>query len=99
MKDWGISRDISWGIPVPLEEAKGKVLYVWFNNHIGYISTALKFFREKGIDGKQVWNSSKIYHFIGKDIVYHHYLFLPAMRMGVEEFKLPDFSKKRLLHA
>ncbi|MCW4052493.1 MAG: class I tRNA ligase family protein, partial [Candidatus Bathyarchaeota archaeon] len=74
LKDWDISRDLAWGIPVPLKEAEGKVLYVWFNNHIAYISTALKYFKEKGIDGKEAWNSSRIYHFIGKDIVYHHYL-------------------------
>jgi len=95
LKDWDISRDITWGVPIPLEEAKGKVLYVWFDNHIGYISTALKYFEERGIAGKQAWNSSKIYHFIGKDIVYHHYLFLPAMRLGVGEFKLPDFIPTR----
>jgi len=95
LKDWDISRDITWGVPIPLEEAKGKVLYGWFDNHIGYISTALKYFAEKGFDGKQAWNSSKIYHFIGKDIVYHHYLYLPAMRQGVGEFKLPDFIPTR----
>jgi len=95
LRNWDISRDITWGVPIPLEEAKGKVLYVWFDNHICYISTALKYFKEKKIDGKQAWNSSKIYHFIGKDIVYHHYLFLPAMRLGVDEFKLPDFIPTR----
>jgi methionyl-tRNA synthetase len=95
LRNWDISRDITWGVPIPLEEAKGKVLYVWFDNHICYISTALKYFAEKEIDGKQAWNSSKIYHFIGKDIVYHHYLFLPAMRLGVGEFKLPDFIPTR----
>ncbi|MDH5634618.1 MAG: methionine--tRNA ligase [Candidatus Bathyarchaeota archaeon] len=95
LRNWDISRDITWGVPIPLEEAKGKVLYVWFDNHICYISTALKFFAERGIDGKKAWNSSKIYHFIGKDIVYHHYLFLPAMRLGVSEFKLPDFIPTR----
>jgi len=95
LKDWDISRDITWGVPIPLEEAKGKVLYVWFDNHICYVSTALKYFAERRIDGKQAWNSSKIYHFIGKDIVYHHYLFLPSMRLGVGEFKLPDFIPTR----
>jgi methionyl-tRNA synthetase len=95
LRNWDISRDITWGVPVPLEEAKGKVFYVWFDNHICYISTALKYFKEKGLDGKKEWNSSKIYHFIGKDIVYHHYLFLPAMRLGVSEYKLPDHIPTR----
>jgi methionyl-tRNA synthetase len=95
LRNWDISRDITWGVPVPLEEAKGKVFYVWFDNHICYISTALKYFKEKGVDGKQAWNASKIYHFIGKDIVYHHYLFLPAMRLGVDEYKLPDYIPTR----
>jgi methionyl-tRNA synthetase len=88
--DWDITRDIRWGVPIPLKEAEGKVLYNWFDNHLGYISTAQKYFAERGIDGKEAWNSSKIYHFIGKDIVYHHYLFLPAMRMGEGEYKLPE---------
>jgi methionyl-tRNA synthetase len=88
--DWDITRDIRWGVPVPLKEAEGKVLYNWFDNHLGYISTAQKYFAQKGIDGKEAWNNSKIYHFIGKDIVYHHYLFLPAMRIGQGEYKLPE---------
>jgi methionyl-tRNA synthetase len=95
LREWDITRDIPWGVPIPLEEAKGKVLYGWFDNHLGYISTALKYFADKGIDGKKAWNSSKIYHFIGKDIVYHHYLFLPAMRLGVGEYKLPDYIPTR----
>jgi len=95
LRDWDITRDISWGVPIPSDEAKGKVLYGWFDNHLCYISTAQKHFEEKRTDGKQAWNTSKIYHFIGKDIAYHHYLFLPAMRLGEGEYKLPDFIPTR----
>jgi methionyl-tRNA synthetase len=94
--DWDITRDISWGVPIPLEDAKDQVFYGWFDNHLAYISTAVKFLNDKGLDGKEFWNSADIYHFIGKDIVYHHYLFLPAMRLGIdEEYKLPDFIPTR----
>jgi len=94
--DWDITRDISWGIPIPLDEANGKVFYGWFDNHLAYISSAIKFLNDKGINGKEFWNSADIYHFIGKDIVYHHYLFLPAMRLGIDsEYKLPDYIPTR----
>jgi methionyl-tRNA synthetase len=96
LQDWDITRDLSWGVPIPLPEAKGKVFYGWFDNHLCYISTFLTFIQKSGIKGKEVWNNSEIYHFIGKDIVYHHYLFLPAMRMGLdEEYKLPDYLPTR----
>jgi len=92
--DWDITRDISWGVPIP--GSTGQVFYGWFDNHLAYISTALKFLNDKGIDGKEFWNSAHIYHFIGKDIVYHHYLFLPAMRIGIDnEYKLPDYIPTR----
>ena len=94
--DWDITRDIRWGVPIPLDEAKDQVFYGWFDNHLAYISSAIKFLNDKGIDGKKFWNSSDIYHFIGKDIVYHHYLFLPAMRIGInKEYKLPDYIPTR----
>ena len=94
--DWDITRDIPWGVPIPLEAAKGQVFYGWFDNHLAYISTAIKFLDDKGLDGKKFWNSADIYHFIGKDIVYHHFLFLPAMRLGLdEEYKLPDYIPTR----
>jgi methionyl-tRNA synthetase len=95
LQDWDITRDISWGIPIPLKEAQGKVLYGWFDNHLCYISTALKALGKTGEEGREAWNRSKIYHFIGKDIVYHHYLFLPSMRIGEGEYKLPDFIPTR----
>jgi len=94
--DWDITRDITWGVPIPLDTAKGQVFYGWFDNHLAYISTAIKFLEDKGINGKEFWNSADIYHFIGKDIVYHHYLFLPAMRLGIDsEYKLPDYIPTR----
>ena len=69
-------------MPIPIEGLKEKVFYGWFDNHLAYISSTLKFLNDKNIDGKNFWNESDIYHFIGKDIVYHHYLFLPAMRLN-----------------
>jgi methionyl-tRNA synthetase len=97
LQDWDITRDLSWGVPIPLPEAKGKVFYGWFDNHLCYISTLKKLVSEKkGADGKKFWNESEILHFIGKDIVYHHYLFLPAMRLGIDsEYKLPDYIPTR----
>lgn len=96
LEDWDITRDISWGVPIPLKDAEGKVLYGWFDNHLCYISSILTYLKEKGIDGNEFWNSSTIYHFVGKDIVYHHYLLLPAIRMAMGlEYKLPDFIPTR----
>jgi methionyl-tRNA synthetase len=95
LQDWDITRDIAWGVPVPLKEAQGKVFYGWFDNHLCYISTALKAVGKAGEEGREYWNNSKLYHFIGKDIVYHHYLFLPSMRMGEGEYKLPDYIPTR----
>jgi methionyl-tRNA synthetase len=95
LQDWDVTRDISWGVPIPLKEAKGKVLYGWFDNHLCYITTALKAVKKKGEEGKKYWNGAKIYHFIGKDIVYHHYLFLPSMRIGEGEYRLPDYIPTR----
>lgn len=92
LADWDITRDISWGVPIPLEEAEGQVLYGWFDNHLCYISAALLLL---GHEGERKWNEATIYHFIGKDIVYHHYLFLPAMRLADGRFKLPDYIPTR----
>jgi methionyl-tRNA synthetase len=96
LQDWDITRDINWGVQIPLKEAEGKVLYGWFDNHLCYISSTITHVKSKGYDGKEFWNSSEIYHFIGKDIVYHHYLFLPSMRLGIDgEYRLPDYIPTR----
>jgi methionyl-tRNA synthetase len=94
LQDWDITRDLSWGVPIP--GAEGKAFYGWFDNHLCYISSLVKFVSDNGGDGKKFWNDSEVYHFIGKDIVYHHYLFLPAMRLGINsEYKLPDYIPTR----
>ena len=96
LQDWDITRDLSWGVPIPQTEGSNnyddKVFYGWFDNHLCYISSLNKFSNTVlGIDGKDMWNNSEINHFIGKDIIYHHYLFLPAIRLGIDsEYKLPD---------
>jgi methionyl-tRNA synthetase len=96
LQDWDITRDLSWGVPIPLPEAKDKVFYGWFDNHLCYISSLVKFINDMGGKGKRFWNESKIYHFIGKDIIYHHYLFLPAIRLGINsEYKLPEYIPTR----
>ena len=96
LQDWDITRDLSWGVPIPLPEAKNKVFYGWFDNHLCYISSLVKFIKDMGGNGKRFWNESKIYHFIGKDIIYHHYLFLPAIRLGINsEYKLPEYIPTR----
>ncbi len=96
LQDWDITRDLSWGVPIPLPEAKDKVFYGWFDNHLCYISSLVKFIKDMGGNGKRFWNESKIYHFIGKDIIYHHYLFLPAIRLGINsEYKLPEYIPTR----
>ena len=96
LQDWDITRDLSWGVPIPGinsgDEFRNKVFYGWFDNHLCYISSFNEF--SKTVlkeNGKDFWNKSEIIHFIGKDIIYHHYLFLPAIRLGINsEYKLPD---------
>src|SRR6059036_606828 len=96
LQDWDITRDISWGVPIPnTNEKKDKVFYGWFDNHLCYISCLIELVGDIQ-RAKEKWNDSKIYHFIGKDIVYHHYLFLPAIRLGLNsEYKLPDYIPTR----
>ena len=78
LQDWIMTRDMKWGIPVPLEGAEGKVIYVWGEAFIGYMSSAAAWSRRTGIPWEDYWNGHVV-HFIGKDIIYHHSLFWPAM--------------------
>ena len=88
LNDWILTRDMDWGIPVPLDEAKGKVLYVWIEAFLGYISSASQWSNESGIKWEEYWNDYVV-HFIGKDIIYHHSIFWPGL-LSAYGCKLPD---------
>lgn len=84
-----MTRDLDWGVPVPLHGAEGKVLYVWFDAPIGYISAT----RELLPDNWQTWwkdPESKLVHFIGKDNIVFHCIIFPAILMEHGEYILPD---------
>ena len=87
-----MTRDMDWGIPVPLEGADGKVLYVWFDAPIGYISSTKEWAAEKGVDWKPYWKDedTKLVHFIGKDNIVLHCIIFPAILKTLREFVLPD---------
>jgi methionyl-tRNA synthetase len=83
LKDWDISRDGPYfGFKIPGEE--NKYFYVWLDAPIGYMASARNYCERQGLDFEQLWNSpeNELYHFIGKDIMYFHALFFPAMLMG-----------------
>ncbi len=76
-----VTRDLDWGIAVPLEEAKGKVLYVWFDAPIGYISATRTWAKQNDKDWKPYWydKDTKLVHFIGKDNIVFHAIIFPVM--------------------
>jgi methionyl-tRNA synthetase len=86
-----ITRDLDWGIKVPLEEAAGKVLYVWFDAPIGYISSTRQWAKENGKNWEDYWKSSdsELIHFIGKDNIVFHCIVFPAMLKAHGEYNLP----------
>ena len=88
LNDWILTRDMDWGIPVPLDEAKGKVLYVWIEAFLGYISSASQWSKKTGSKWEEYWNDYVV-HFIGKDIIYHHSIFWPGL-LSAYGCKLPD---------
>ncbi len=83
-----VSRDLDWGVPVPVKDAKGKVLYVWFDAPIGYISAT----KELTPDWEKYWKSkdTKLVHFIGKDNIVFHCIIFPAMLKAEGSYILPD---------
>ena len=87
-----VTRDLNWGVKVPLEEAEGKVLYVWFDAPIGYISATREWAEEHGRDWKPYWKDeeTRLIHFIGKDNIVFHCIIFPAMLKHEGSFILPD---------
>lgn len=87
-----MTRDMDWGIPVPLPEAVGKVLYVWFDAPIGYISSTKEWALEKGLDWEPYWKDkeTKLVHFIGKDNIVFHCITFPAILKTHGDFILPE---------
>lgn len=94
LEDRSITRDLRWGVPVPLEDAKNKVLYVWFDAPIGYISSTVEWAEKNGDPDlwKKYWcdEGTKLVHFIGKDNIVFHAMVWPAMLMAHEGFVLPS---------
>ncbi len=94
-----VTRDLDWGVPVPVAGAEGKVLYVWFDAPIGYISAAKDYFKNseiKAIHKQNTWedfwkkDDTKLVHFIGKDNIVFHCIIFPAMLKAEGSFILPD---------
>ncbi|MCF7805680.1 MAG: methionine--tRNA ligase [Candidatus Marinimicrobia bacterium] len=94
LSDRAVTRDLSWGVNVPLEEAEDKVLYVWFDAPIGYISATKEWAEQQGDPDrwKKYWqdNDTHLTHFIGKDNIVFHCLIFPAILMAHGDYVLPE---------
>jgi len=87
-----VTRDLDWGIPVPAEGGEGKVLYVWFDAPIGYISSTKEWAAREGKDWEPYWKDkdTKLVHFIGKDNIVFHCIIFPAMLKAEGSYILPE---------
>lgn len=87
-----VTRDLTWGIPVPLPEGIGKVLYVWFDAPIGYISATKEWAKTQKIDWEPFWQDpdTKLVHFLGKDNIVFHCIIFPVMLKAHGKFILPQ---------
>ncbi|WP_343487184.1 methionine--tRNA ligase [Allomuricauda sp. d1] len=92
LKPRAVTRDLDWGIPVPVKGAEGKVLYVWFDAPIGYISSTKEWAEREGKDWEPYWKDkdTKLYHFIGKDNIVFHCIIFPSMLKAHGDFILPE---------
>ena len=91
LKPRAVTRDLDWGIPVPIVGGEGKVLYVWFDAPIGYISSTKEWANNNGIDWEPYWKDkeTKLIHFIGKDNIVFHCIIFPIMLYASGSFILP----------
>ena len=87
-----VTRDLDWGIPVPVEGADGKVLYVWFDAPIGYISATKEWAEKEGKDWEPYWKdeNTKLLHFIGKDNIVFHCIIFPSMLKAEGSYIVPN---------
>jgi methionyl-tRNA synthetase len=87
-----MTRDLDWGVKVPVSGGDGKVLYVWFDAPIGYISATKEWAAAKGIDWEPFWKAkdTRLLHFIGKDNIVFHCIIFPTILKAAGEFVLPD---------
>ncbi|MEP2281347.1 methionine--tRNA ligase [Maribacter sp.] len=87
-----VTRDLDWGIPVPVEGGEGKVLYVWFDAPIGYISSTKEWAAREGKDWEPYWKDedTKLVHFIGKDNIVFHCIIFPSMLKAEGSYILPE---------
>src|SRR5690606_4611360 len=92
LKPRAVTRDLDWGIPVPVEGAEGKVLYVWFDAPIGYISSTVEWAKREGKDWEPYWKDrdTKLVHFIGKDNIVFHCIIFPSMLKAHGDYVLPQ---------
>lgn len=91
LKPRAMTRDLNWGVPVPLPNAEGKVLYVWFDAPIGYISFTKEWAEKNGKNWKDYWQSedSDLVHFIGKDNIVFHCIIFPSMMKAHGDYIMP----------
>jgi methionyl-tRNA synthetase len=87
-----VTRDLDWGVPVPLADAKGKVLYVWFEAPLGYVSATIDWAAKTGKDWQIYWKDeeTRLIHFIGKDNIVFHCIIFPTMLKMQGSYILPD---------
>ena len=92
LKPRAVTRDLDWGIPVPVEGGEGKVLYVWFDAPIGYISSTKEWADREGRDWEPYWKDkdTKLLHFIGKDNIVFHCIIFPSMLKAHGDYVLPE---------